>query len=77
MKFEKKFAILLFIDAYDALVVDNGYRRYLIMKLCNTIIRTTYFIFAKGTNPRILLVFILFEKPLTGLQFTLLFIFLL
>ena len=40
-----------FIEMCDALSVDVGHRRYLISKLCNTIIRTTYYIFCRRNKP--------------------------
>ena len=36
-----------FIEMCDAFAVDNGHRRYLILKLCNTVIRTISFIFCQ------------------------------
>ena len=40
-----------FIEMCDALAVDMGHRRYLISKLSNTIIRTTYYIFYRRNKP--------------------------
>ena len=40
-----------FIEMCDALAVDMGHRRYLISKLSNTIIRTTYYIFCRRNKP--------------------------
>ena len=48
-----------FIDMCNALDVDEKHLRYLISKLSNTIIRTTYYIFCRRnktwTNPELLL----------------------
>ena len=40
-----------FIEMCDALAVDMRHRRYLISKLSNTIIRTTYYIFCRRNKP--------------------------
>ena len=40
-----------FIEMCDALAVDMGHRRYLISKLSNTIIRTTYYILCRRNKP--------------------------
>ena len=40
-----------FTDMCVDLAVDSGHRRYLISKLCNTIIRSTYSIFCQRNKP--------------------------
>ena len=40
-----------FIEMCDALAVAMEHRRYLISKLSNTIIRTTYYIFCRRNKP--------------------------
>ena len=40
-----------FIEMCDALAVDMRHRRYLISKLSNTIIQTTYYIFCRRNKP--------------------------
>ena len=41
-----------FIEMCDALAVDMGHRRYLISKLSNTIIQTTFYILCGRNKPR-------------------------
>ena len=40
-----------FVEICDVLAVDMGHQRYLISKLSDTIIRTTYFIFCRRNKP--------------------------